>query len=89
MKNANARRAALARLASLDAENLPALAGKRAAGAVTFGEFSRFAVYPVHTRSDRVTWFVTDAERTDEFGLPSVIRQASTFLGATVGFDLN
>lgn len=40
-------------------------AGQPASAKLLFGEFSRFAVFAVHTRFDAVEWFVTDAETVD------------------------
>lgn len=64
--------------------NDPAKAGQLAARKQMFGGYSRFAVAPVHTRFDAVTWFVWDAEHIDD-GLPRVIRQADTLESALVG----
>ena len=59
------------------------LAGKK----VTFGEFSRYAVAPVHTRFGAVSWFVWDSEAIDDItGCPLVIRQAETKDQALQGF---
>ena len=59
-------------------KNDPAKAGQLAARKRTFGDFSRYAVAPVHTRFDAVQWFVWDAMSPwqDGTGLPAVIRQA-------------
>lgn len=62
--------------------NNPSKAGKRAGRAKFYGDNSRFAVYPVHTRFDAVAWFVADAENLDEFGLPSVVAQCGTAAAA-------
>jgi hypothetical protein len=59
-------------------------AGEKASKTVLFGEFSRYAVYAVHTRFSSVVWFVTDAE-TDPTTMPQVIRQAETFEAAIKG----
>ena len=64
--------------------NEPAKAGQLAARKRLFGDCSRYAVAPVHTRFDAVQWFVWDAEQMDD-GLPSVIRQADTLESALVG----
>lgn len=59
--------------------NHPNLAGQQAGPKHYFGEHRRFAVYPVHTRFDAVSWFVADAERIDEAtGFASIIRQEAT-----------
>ena len=60
-------------------------AGQVAGGEEVFGEFSRFKVFAVHTRFDAVQWFVTDAEKVDDAGLPAVIRQESTREAALLG----
>ena len=59
--------------------NNPTRKGELAARKQLFGDCSRYAVAPVHTRFDTVQWFVWDAELTcRETGLPEVIRQAET-----------
>ena len=66
--------------------NDPSKAGALAGRKVLFGDYSRFAVAPVHTRSDAVEWFVWDAYVTDEVtGLPAVVRQESTREAAVSG----
>jgi hypothetical protein len=50
--------------------NNPKLAGKRAGKTRFFGPHSRFALYPMHTRFEDLHWVVSDAEMTDEYGLP-------------------
>lgn len=64
--------------------NEPAKAGQLAARKRLFGDCSRYAVAPVHTRFDRVEWFVWDAEQMDG-NLPCVIRQAATLPDALYG----
>lgn len=56
-------------------KNNPNLKGRLAARKHLFGECSRFAIAPVHTRFDAVQWFVWDAHRLDTDGKPDVIRQ--------------
>lgn len=68
-------------------KNDPSKAGKRARKIETFGEFSRFAIYPIHTRFEAVCWIVLDALIVDEFGLASVIRQASSKESALEGLE--
>jgi len=53
--------------------NNPKLAGKRAGKARFFGPYSRFAVYPMHTRFEDLHWVVSDADTLDQFGLPDVV----------------
>lgn len=67
--------------------NDPTKAGQLAARKRLFGDCSRFAVAPVHTRFDAVTWFVWDAEHpwVDGDGKPGVIRQADTLESAVHG----
>ena len=65
--------------------NNPALKGKLAARKQLFGEFRRYAVAPLHTRFDAITWFVWDAHVADENGDPAVIRQADTLAEAIAG----
>jgi len=50
--------------------NTPALKGKRAGKTRFYGPHSRFALYPIHTRFERVAWVVADAETPDHYGLP-------------------
>jgi hypothetical protein len=52
--------------------NNPKLAGKRAGKARFFGPYSRFAVYPMHTRFEDIAWVVSDAEVADEYNLPKI-----------------
>lgn len=66
--------------------NDPTLAGQLAGRKRLFGDYHRYAVFPVHTRFDAVEWFVADAFVTDEVtGLPAVIRQAATEEAAVAG----
>ncbi len=63
-------------------------AGKVAAKPEIFGPFSRYSVYPVHTRfGDSVQWFVSDAEDDDPFLGKAIIRQAPTKAEAMKGLD--
>ena len=57
-------------------KNDPRLAGQVAGKGSLFGPFSRFKVFPIHTRFESVNWFVTDVETLDEDGLPCVVAQA-------------
>lgn len=67
-------------------ENNPRKAGQRATRQQLFGDYSRYAVYAVHTRFEAVEWFVADAETTDEAtGLPAIIRQEPTMVQAVEG----
>lgn len=43
--------------------NNPEKAGQKASQKIIFGPFNRYAVYAVHTRFDKVQWFVEDAEQ--------------------------
>ena len=69
--------------------NEPAKAGQLAARKRVFGDCSRYAVAPVHTRFDAVEWFVWDAEHPwiDGDGKPGVIRQAATLPDALWGLE--
>lgn len=58
--------------------NDPSRAGQLASSRERFGEFGRYAVAPVHTRFDALQWFVWDAERPDEDGRATIIRQEET-----------
>ena len=56
--------------------NIPYLAGNIAGRKEFFGPFNRYALFPVHTRFNSVSWIVEDAEDQDqETGLPKVIVQ--------------
>lgn len=60
-------------------ENDPRQAGALAGERELFGECSRWAVAPVHTRFEALEWFVWDAERVDPVtGGPAVVAQAAT-----------
>ena len=66
--------------------NDPTNAGQLAGRKRLFGDYHRYAVYPVHTRFDAVEWFVADADVTDEVtGQPAVIRQEATEEAAVAG----
>jgi hypothetical protein len=65
--------------------NNPALRGQPAARKQLFGDCSRYAVAPIHTRFDAIEWFVWDADRLDKQGAPEVIRQAATLDEALQG----
>jgi hypothetical protein len=69
------------------AKNNPEKAGKKASKAVYFGSNGRYAVRAVHTRFESVQWFVTDAEKTDEQGFATVIRQENNFSDAIIGLE--
>jgi len=59
--------------------NDPSRSGKLASRRFHFGEFNRFALFAVHTRFDKVTWMVTDAEQIDEAtGFAKIIRQSDS-----------
>jgi hypothetical protein len=59
--------------------NNPALKGSLAANKQFFGDASRYAVAPIHTRFDAVEWFVWDAEHPNsDMTQAEVIRQAET-----------
>ena len=54
--------------------------GQLAAPKVLFGEFSRYAVAPLHSRFGSIVWFVWDAEKSyDETKAADIIRQGCTF----------
>ena len=65
--------------------NYPSLKGQLAANKKLFGDCSRYAIAPVHTRFDAVEWFVWDADLLDRDGRAEVIRQAATIEGALDG----
>jgi len=68
--------------------NDPSRKGQLAAPKRLFGEYSRYAVAPVHTRFDAVAWFVWDAMSWEPDGTnPAVVRQASTEAEATEGLS--
>jgi hypothetical protein len=69
--------------------NNPAMAGQAAARKRLFGEYSRYAVWPIHTRFGQLQWLVADAHVTDEVtGGPAVIRQEDTEEEAVAGLPL-
>jgi hypothetical protein len=68
--------------------NDPSKKGQLACRKKTFGDYSRYAVAPVHTRFDALSWFVWDAELPDETGKPSVIRQADNLEETLKGLSL-
>jgi len=60
-------------------KNNPNLAGELAAKKELFGEYSRYAIAPIHTRFDAIEWFVWDAHTIDPLtGHPDVIAQEAT-----------
>lgn len=66
--------------------NDPTKAGQLAGRKRLFGDYSRYAVFPVYTRFEAVEWFVADAfEEDPETGLPAVIRQEATEEAAVAG----
>ena len=71
-----------------DLQNDPSSKGQLAARKRTFGPLKRYAVAPIHTRFDAVTWFVWDAEASDEDAGPAVIRQADTLWEAIKGLPV-
>lgn len=73
---------------SIALRNDPSQAGRLAGPKRLFGDFHRYAVFPVHTRFDAVEWFVADAESTDPVtGKPKIIRQAPTEAEAVAGLE--
>ena len=67
--------------------NAPQFAGRQASAKVFFGEFSRFALFAVHTRFESVQWFVADGESLDKAGLARIVRQAATPEQAVAGLQ--
>jgi hypothetical protein len=66
--------------------NDPTRKGQLAARKQMFGDCSRYAVAPVHTRFDAVQWFVWDAETNcPDTGRPEVIRIEPTLAQALHG----
>lgn len=66
--------------------NNPSLKGSLAARKQFFGDNSRYAVAPIHTRFDAVEWFVWDAEHPlSSLSRAEVIRQADTLEEALRG----
>ena len=53
----------------------------------TFGDFSRYCLAVVLTRFDKIEFQVSDAERPDDDGMPSVIRQTETIQSALEGME--
>ncbi len=69
--------------------NNPDRKGQLAARKQFFGQFSRFAVAPVHTRFDAIEWFVWDASLAKDGELAPVIRQAATLEEAIRGLPMD
>lgn len=72
------------------AKNNPNKAGALAGKKLLFGDCSRYAVAPIHTRFEDVSWFVWDAELVTDDELregkrPPVIRQEASFERAVEG----
>jgi len=69
-----------------DIKNNQALRGSLAGRKVLFGDNSRYAIAPVHTRFDAVEWFVWDAEHPmSDLNHAEVIRQSETKEQAMAG----
>lgn len=85
MRKLKNKRTEFEKMATAKPDNMKVWAGRLALHKVTFGECSRFAVAPVHTRFDSVTWFVWDAEKAGSDGEPTIVRQAATFAAAVAG----
>ena len=68
-------------------ENDPNRAGQYAGQPEPYGAFGRYRVAPIHTRFNRVGWFVWDAERPDDSGKPTIIREEWTREAAIAGLD--
>ena len=67
--------------------NDPARKGQGAATSQFSFDF-RYRVQPIHTRFDRIEWFVWDAARAPVFGdEPPVIRQTETLEEALAGLE--
>ena len=67
------------------------LKGELAAKKYLFGDFSQYAIAPVHCRSfgdkdAEIIWFVWDADKLDELDMPSVIRQEKSLKKAIESF---
>lgn len=81
--------------------NDPSRKGQLAAPKQTFGEFRRYAVAPLHTRFDAITWFVWDAHEATLFVVTWIgeadgpyansccIREAGRALAGDQQFDLS
>jgi len=68
--------------------NIPANAGSLAARKELFGDNSRYAIAPIHTRFDAVEWFVWDAEHPrSSMSHAEIIRQEPTRDAALFGLD--
>jgi hypothetical protein len=67
--------------------NNPTKAGQPASDKVIFGDYSRYALYAIHTRFDCVWWIVQDAETLDPIvpDMPAIIRQELRFEDAIDG----
>ena len=65
--------------------NEPSRKGQLAARKQLFGDYSRYAIAPVHTRFDAVSWFVWDAYGDPMNNASSIIRQEATLAEAIKG----
>jgi len=84
--NAIAGRTNMASFSFASVTNNPSLKGSLAAPKQYFGEASRYAVAPVHTRFDAIEWFVWDAEHPNSnLDHAEIIRQAETLEEAVSG----
>lgn len=71
------------------AKNDTGKAGAPAGKKLLFGDCSRYAIAPVHTRFEDVWWFVWDADVVDEVtGNPAAIRIEESFERAVAGLNL-
>ena len=68
-------------------QNDTSKAGQIAKRKTLFGDCSRYAVAPVHSRLGALQWFVWDADNTDALtGNPAVIRQEDSLEAAMRDF---
>jgi len=68
-------------------KNIPSRAGELATKKRFSLDNSRFAIAAIHTRFDKVCWFVWDSHNVDKIGLPSVVRQEWSEADARKGLD--
>lgn len=74
--------AAFKAVESLALSNSPKHAGQFASQPVYFGPFYAFKLAAVHTRFEKVQWFLWNAEKPNEEGFATVVAQEPTALGA-------
>ena len=76
------------------ADNDPKKAGELAGKKLLFGEYNRYAVFPVHTTSYEIEWHVADADTVTNAEImagvePQVVQIGKSFHEAVKGIENN